>query len=288
MTYNVITQEGMVVGSQKTLEDARDLAEDIDGVIVDEKANIIPEQKEVKTSIELYSKIQMVIDEIDSYFFSGKGKQKLPEVVFAINERCKTCVLAYVNPEALYDKARAKKLQYLAINPAYLNRDSQEILATICHELCHVYEHAYIHIPRGGYHDKQWAELMKECGLEPVYNNKSKTSVHHKIIEGGIFEDFVKQFKEEHGEDFFNIVSYSSEVERQARKALGLEEGEGEDEGELGPDNADKPVKKYNRNKIKYACPECKAKVWGKAGLNIYCLYCECSFEEEAEDEEEN
>ena len=286
MTYNVITQEGMVVGSQKTLEDARDLAEDIDGVIIDENNNAIPETEEVKTSIELYSKIQKVIDEIDSFFFSGKGKQKLPEVVFAINERCKACVLAYVSPEALYDKAKAKKLQYLAINPAYLNRDSKEILATICHELCHVYEHAYIHIPRGGYHDKQWAELMRDCGLEPIYNNKSKTSVHHKIIEGGAFEDFVKQFKEEHGEDYFNIVSYSSEVERQARKALGLEEGEGEDEGELGPDNADKPVKKYNRNKIKYTCPECKAKVWGKAGLNIYCSDCECSFEEEVEDED--
>ena len=47
------------------------------------------------------------------------------------------------------------------------------------------------------------------------------------------------------------------EVERQARKALGLEE----DEDELRPDNAYKPVKKYNRNKIKYTCPECRSKI---------------------------
>ena len=45
MTYIVITQEGMVVGSQKTLENAKDLAEDIDGVIVDENGKVIPEQE---------------------------------------------------------------------------------------------------------------------------------------------------------------------------------------------------------------------------------------------------
>jgi uncharacterized protein YlaI len=31
--FNVITQEGMLVGSAKSFEDAQDLAEDIDGVL---------------------------------------------------------------------------------------------------------------------------------------------------------------------------------------------------------------------------------------------------------------
>lgn len=33
MLYNVITQNGMTVGQSRTLEDARDLAEDADGVV---------------------------------------------------------------------------------------------------------------------------------------------------------------------------------------------------------------------------------------------------------------
>lgn len=235
--------------------------------------------EETKTSLELYAKIQTVIDEIDARFFSGKGKQKIPQVVFAINTRCKSCVLAFVQPDSLYDKNTDKKLQYMAINPDYLNRDVGEIISTICHELCHVYENAYLHIPRGGYHDKQWAELMTECGLEPIYNNTSKTSVHHKAIKDGVFEEYIKQFKEEHGEDFFNIVSYSSEIQRKTRKALGIEEGEGEDEPK--PDNADKPVKKYNRNKIKYVCASCGMKVWGKSGLSIRCNECDYDLEEE-------
>ncbi len=112
-------------------------------------------KKEEGTSITLYSKVQTVIDELDKAFFSGKGKQKIPQVVFAINNRCKSCVVADVQADALYDKSTDKKLQYLAINPDYLNRKLKDTLAAICHELCHVYENAFIHIPRGGYHDKQ-------------------------------------------------------------------------------------------------------------------------------------
>ena len=242
--------------------------------------------EEVKTSQELYSKIQKCIDSLDSTFFSGNGKQKIPELVFAINNQVRACVVAFVSPEALYDKKTDTKLQYMGINPDYLDRKIGEILATICHELCHVYEHAYIHIPRGGYHDRQWAGLMEDCGLEPVYNNKSKTMVNHKIVEGGAFEDFVKKFTEENGEDYFNIVSYSQEIARRTRKELGIEEGEDEDEPK--PDNADKPVKKYNRNKIKYVCPDCGSKVWGKAGLNIFCNDCSCDFKEEEHEENDD
>lgn len=238
-------------------------------------------KKEEGTSITLYSKVQTVIDELDKAFFSGKGKQKIPQVVFAINNRCKSCVVAYVQADALYDKSTDKKLQYLAINPDYLNRKLKDTLGTICHELCHVYENAFIHIPRGGYHDKQWAELMAECGLEPKYLNTSKTAVDHKIIKGGVFEDFVKAFTEKYGEDFFNIVSYSSEIQKKTRKALGIKDDEDSDEPRA--DNADKPIKKYNRNKIKYICHGCGLKVWGKGGLSIHCNECDEDLEEEAE-----
>lgn len=235
--------------------------------------------KEVKTSTELYEKIQKVIDEIDKRFFSGAKKEKIPQLVFAINNKCRTCVVAYVQPDALYDKKTDTKLQYMGINPDYLDRSLGEILSTVCHELCHVYEHAYIHIPRGGYHDKQWADMMKECGLEPVYNNSSKTSVSHKIIKDGIFEKFVADFTEKYGEDYFNIVSYSTEVMKRTRKELGIEDDDEDDSPK--PDNADKPIKKYNRNKIKYVCSGCGMKVWGKSGLSIHCNECDEDLEEE-------
>lgn len=243
--------------------------------------------EDVKTSAELYSKIQSVIDALDKNFFSGKGKQPIPEVVFAINNTCHACVTAFVSPNALYDKKNNKKLQYIGINPKHLNRDISEILATICHELCHVYENAYIHIPRGGYHDKQWTELMKDCGLYPVLLNKSKTAVSTKITEGGEFENFIKEFQEKYGEDYFNIVEYSPVIEHQTKVALGIEEDDVSVYDTPRADNADKPVKKYNRNKIKYTCPSCKVSLWGKGSLNIICGNCNEQLEE-VKNEEEN
>lgn len=222
-----------------------------------------------KYSVELYKKFQTIIDMIEQEFFLSKGKKPFPKIVLALNNRCSSCVVAFVAPDYLFDKKDEEKVQYLAINPKYMQRDISDIVSTLCHELCHVYEVAYIHIPRGGYHTKTWCDLMRECGLEPVFNNKSKTSVSHKIIEGGAFEEFCKKFDK----DFFSIVEYSQD--------MNTSNGDGK------ADNADKPVKKYNRNKIKYVCPECDAHVWGKAGLNIYCNDCECSFEEE-ENEEDN
>ena len=236
--------------------------------------------KEVKTSAELYAKIQTVIDLLDKRFFSGAKKEKIPQLVFAINNKCRSCVVAYVQADALYDKKTDTKLQYMGINPDYLDRNIGEILSTVCHELCHVYEHAYIHIPRGGYHDKQWAELMRDCGLEPKYLNSSKTAVTHTIMKDGAFEKFISDFTEKYGEDYFNIVSYSAEIVRRTRKELGIEDDDSDD-GTPRPDNADKPIKKYNRNKIKYVCHGCGLKVWGKAGLSVSCNECMETLEEE-------
>lgn len=224
-------------------------------------------------TVVLYTKFQMIVDMIEKEFFTSKGKNPFPKIVLALNNRCSSCVVAFVQPDYLFDKKEEEKVQYLAINPKYLQRETRDIISTLCHELCHVYEVAYIHIPRGGYHTKAWCDLMRECGLEPVFNNKSKTSVTHKIIEGGVFESFCNEFDKTYP-DFFSLVEYSEDMNT--------------DKGESGADNADKPIKRYNRNKIKYVCPECQSKVWGKSGLNIYCSDCECAFSEEENEESDS
>lgn len=228
----------------------------------------------------LYAKFEKCVAQIEECFFTGKGKHSFPKIVMAINNRVSSCVVAFVQADALYDRSTAEKIQYMGINPYYLDRTVGEVLSTICHELCHIYENAFIHIARGGYHDKQWEKLMTDCGLQPKYLNKSKTAVSHTIIEGGEFDEFVSKFIEENGNDFFTICEYSRILDLKVRKELGLSDKD-EDDGEPKPDNADKPTKKYNRNKVKYTCESCGNKVWGKAGLNIECADCSTIFTEE-------
>ena len=232
--------------------------------------------EETKTTLEVYQKFQKAVDLIEEKFFTGKGKQSFPRYVLAINTKCKSVVCAFVQNNALFDKSNGDKIQYLGINPRYLAQGNEYVLSTLCHELCHIYENAFIHIPRGGYHDKAWADLMKDCGLEPVYLNKSKTSVNEKIIEGGEFEAFVKDFTEEYG-DYFNVVEYSQTV------AQGYKDKNPDSDADLSDaptaDNADKPIKVYNRNKIKYEC-SCGKALWGKGNLYIICGDCSLRMKE--------
>lgn len=229
----------------------------------------ILEEKDVTR--QFTDKLSLVISKMSMYFFESKGKYKIPDVFFTLNNRCQTLVTAFVTSNSLYNKENKKVVHYLGINPKWLNRELREILATICHELCHIYENTYIHIPRGGYHDKQWEELMLGCGLKPVYMNKAKTSVSTQVVDGGEFDSFVNSFKKEFGEDYFNLVEYSTEIENQLRKEI---EGTEEDNDIPKADNADKPKKKYNRNKIKYTCPSCEISLWGKGNLCIICGSC--------------
>ena len=109
--------------------------------------------EETKTTLEVYRKFQKAADLIEEKFFTGKGKQSFPRYVFAINTKCKGVVCAFVQINALFDKRSGDKIQYLGVNPRYLARGNGYVLTTLCHELCHIYENAFIHIPRGGYHE---------------------------------------------------------------------------------------------------------------------------------------
>lgn len=245
-------------------------------------------KKENQYTRDLYSRYQYIIDRMNKAFFDGfNQREKLPSICLSINNKCNTCCVAYVSPDGLYDTKLKRKIHYLAINPKYLDRTPAEILSTIYHELCHVYEVEYIHIPRGGYHTKDWASLMLECGLNPVYFNKSRTAVSHEIIEGGLFDLFCQQFTTEHNKDFFTLVENNNYIR------LKIEGGDNDsgdnDSGDNTPkaDNADKPIKKYNRNKIKYTCTGCNSKLWAKSGLKIKCIDCDIQFTEETKEETE-
>lgn len=229
--------------------------------------------KNDKITKVIYTKMQTAVDEIEKYFFTSKKLEKFPSVLYAVNYSCARGVVAYVRPASLYDTEKKEVVHYLCINPSFLSRGLEYLLSTLVHELCHVYESEYIHIARGGYHDKQWHDLMIGCGLEPRYHNASRTSVDETIIEGGIFTKFSEYFIKKYGENYFNLATHDpittddgnttpAPVERPA------------DDNRPRADNYGKPIKVYNRNKIKYTCTGCASKVWGKPNLHIVCADC--------------
>ena len=130
---------------------------------------------------------------------------------------------------------------------------------------------------------------MRGCGLEPVFFNPSRTAVSHKPIEGGLFEQFAKYFIEKYGENYFNLTTHSWDDDDDPTPAPTNPDDPTPAPTPLRPDNYGKRPKTYNRNKIKYTCCGCGAKVWGKPNLKIACVECSAQseklvlFEAEAE-----
>jgi predicted SprT family Zn-dependent metalloprotease len=82
----------------------------------------------------------------------------------------------------------------LALNPDnFVDRTDIEILSTLVHEQCHLYQIMVGSPPRKGYHDKEWGAIMKEIGLYPSSTGEPAgrevgQRMSHYIIQGGKFE----------------------------------------------------------------------------------------------------
>jgi hypothetical protein len=134
----------------------------------------------------------------------------------------------------------------LAMNPTHFKgRSTEEVLSTLVHEMCHVWQHHHGKQSRAGYHDRQWAGKMREIGLIPSDTGQpggkcAGQKVSHYVDESGQF----------------------------AKHCTTLIDG-----GYVLPfielwDEA-KAKKNKSKNKTKFCCESCGASAWGKPQLKI-------------------
>lgn len=99
----------------------------------------------------------------------------------------------------------------VALTPTSLERSTIESLATLVHEMVHLWQEHYGK-PSGNYHNKQWSRKMVAVGLQPfnVQNPKLSTGpkCSHSIIVNGLFEQMALKFMTYRGEiELKSIVS---------------------------------------------------------------------------------
>jgi hypothetical protein len=138
----------------------------------------------------------------------------------------------------------------ISINPDQMIRPLIETFSSLVHEMVHHWQYMKGTAPRRGYHDREWAEKMRQVGLHPVSTDGEEKEVGqqmtHVIVPGGPFElAFVAQGASLH------LPYLPVSLEKKAKE------------------------KKAKENKVKYTCKTCNCNVWGKPGLLIGCLSCE-------------
>lgn len=141
---------------------------------------------------ELYPEFQQAYRFFNQRLFDGQ----LPYVLITLQRKHSS--EAYWSPSR-FAAVSGKLTGELAMNPRYLAvRSPLEVLSVLVHEQVHVWQTYFGKASRRGYHNRQWADKMKEVGLYPSSTDNiggEETGEHmgHYIIDGGPFEIAAKE-----------------------------------------------------------------------------------------------
>lgn len=182
------------------------------------------------------------------FFNAELFKGRLPQCVIHMARGKK--FLGYFWPERFSADGFKQTTHEIALNPDAFGRDVRETLGTLVHEMCHLEQCAFGKMPRNGYHDSQWAGMMRAVGLTPrnVKNPEKQTgpSCTHSIDEGGAFDKACAKLMA----SGFKITYISRPVDADA-------------------------AKKKRASKTKYTCQCCGQNAWGKPESNLLCGDCD-------------
>lgn len=191
----------------------------------------------------LYGKLDGAYDFFNGELFGGA----LPDCLITLQR--KRSAYGYFCGDCFED-AECTLVDEIALNPTHFAvRPVREVLSTLVHEMAHLWQHRFGKTSRNGYHNKEWGRKMKEVGLWPSSTGheggkETGQKVSHYIMAGEGYDKAFDKFAEGNTLDLLK-------------------------------EHLVKKSKKKNNDKIKYTCPECATKAWGKANLHIDCGLCQ-------------
>jgi hypothetical protein len=120
-----------------------------------------PKKNKPITAVE-YKAFQRAYDFFNAQLFDGS----LPHVLVTLQRRART--RGYFSPDRFSGRTAQHRAHELALNPdGFDKRSDEDILSVLVHEMAHVWQQVYGKPGCGRYHNRQWAEKMKEIGLYP-------------------------------------------------------------------------------------------------------------------------
>ena len=200
--------------------------------------------KQVAYTKTEYQGFQEAYDFFNQELFQGR----LPQVLVTLQRHAKS--LGYFSSERFNGRIENAAVHELALNPdTFIGRTDAMILSTLVHEMAHVWQQTYGKSPRKGYHDRQWAEKMREIGLhpsttgEPGGEETGQRMSHYILPEGRYAQAYAKLAARG-----FQLHWQSVPESQQARKK--------------------------RESKTKYTCPDCEQNAWAKPDALLICGSC--------------
>ena len=207
----------------------------------------------IKPTKETYDQIQQAYDYLNRALF----KSELPNCLITLQRRNRT--YGYFSGDR-FGRSDGLVTDEIALNPRHFhNRPVTEVLATLAHEMAHLWQHHHGKPGRGRYHNREWAERMKAIGLQPTDTGEeggqeTGDGVHHYVIPDGPFDAAVNKLLTRG----FTIAW----IEKPRAAKVEVEEP-GENEKE--------PAESKSGKRVKYTCPRCNLNAWAKHEVRLIC-----------------
>lgn len=199
----------------------------------------------MKPTKDTYDQLDRAYDHFNAALFDGR----LPQCVLTLHR--KKGARGYFWGDTWSERDGKSLSDEIALNPEiFRQRTTEEILSTLVHEMCHLQQHYFGKPSRSGYHNKEWAQMMRAVGLIPSDTGKdggkdTGQRVTHFIEAGGHFEDACAK-----------LLDQGFTIPWQAMTGDAVR------------------AKKKAASKTKYTCESCGANAWAKPATALICGLC--------------
>jgi hypothetical protein len=198
-----------------------------------------------------YRTLSEAFDHLNAALFAGS----LPPVLITYQRERHT--VGYYQQSAFTSRAESgegpRLISEIALNPdLFPKRTDAEILSTLAHEMCHLWQATHGQPSRNRYHNAEWAARMLSIGLQPVRSDGrpglTGQAMTHTIIADGAFDRAARRFLSD-----ARLNWQSSELARSKTTTA---------------------VRK-RASKTKFTCYGCGLNAWAKADAALMCAVCE-------------
>lgn len=250
-----------------------------------------------RPTLQAYGELQRVYDFYNDRLFAGQ----LPPCLITLQRQKRTYGFF---TRGRFGTRDGRTTDEIAINPEYFATvPLVEVLQTLVHEMAHLWQNHFGKPSRACYHNTEWADKMEALGLMPSSTGREggrRVGQHMAdyVIVGGRFEAETAKLLE----DGFLITwldRYPAPAPAVPGPGPGATRRPDTAAGEADPKysrlnlpaealvapvtpstSAEAVAATYqNRsNRVKYSCPGCGASCWGKPGLRLGCMDCNCKF----------
>lgn len=266
----------------------------------------------MRPSEELYQ----TLDSAYRYFNQALFEDQLPEIMFTVQRQ--KGVMGYFAPERWAEKGGRRCHEIAINPSYIAQSRLIEIMQTLVHEMVHCWQYSFGTPGRGHYHNKEWALKMIEIGLMPSDTGEPGGKIVGQFMSDYIIKDqkFHRACLSLFGEHGFElkwadrkalprvfepqIVSLSEANANGDKDEIhtvdhGLPKDFAESSVELLDENVvgeklaspwlDKSAEDFfietatpRKTRVRYICPGCSIKLYGKSNVNIRCEDCDEKF----------